>query len=150
MVVQVILAFSTMLATAGVAPRMKPEPVKQCPVSEGRLELIQQAITSATSCDASMNIFQACSVVASGDVPLGGAVIKKCEGDFLSQLAAAQRPRYQQEIKRCWQKYQRQQGTMYRSFEAMCAAAVAQTYSRRSLQQRLRDEVDRGSKNEAH
>ena len=33
-----------------------------------------------------MEIFQACAYGASGDVPLGGAVIGKCEGDFLTKL----------------------------------------------------------------
>ena len=80
-----------------------------------------------------MDIFQACAYVASGDVPLGEAVIRKCEGDFLKKLSSTQKRAYEQEIKRCWRKYRREAGTMYRSFEAMCAAAVAQTYSRRSL-----------------
>jgi hypothetical protein len=71
--------------------------------------------------------------VASGDVPLGQAVIRKCEGDFLKKLNARQKRAYENEVKRCWRKYRREAGTMYRSFEAMCAAAVAQSYSRRFL-----------------
>ena len=38
---------------------------------------------------------------------------------------------YQRELNRCWRKYRAQSQTMYRSFEAMCAAGVAQNYSRR-------------------
>jgi hypothetical protein len=80
-----------------------------------------------------MEMFQACAYGASGDVPLGGAVIGKCESDFLTKLNAKEKQAYERELKRCWQKYRRESGTMYRSFEAMCAAAVAQAYSRRFL-----------------
>jgi hypothetical protein len=92
-------------------------------VSERSLEAIAQAITAAGSCDKSMEVFEACSYAASGDVPLGEAVIKTCEGDFQAKLNAGQRKTYEQAIKGCWQKYRRESGTMYRSFEAMCAAA---------------------------
>jgi hypothetical protein len=80
-----------------------------------------------------MDIFQACAFGASGDVALGQALIGKCEGDFLGKLNSGQKRAYEQEIKRCWRKYRREGGTMYRSFEAMCAAAVAQAYSRRFM-----------------
>jgi hypothetical protein len=101
---------------------------RKCPV-EHTIETIEDAIGKA----AALEIFQACSYTASGDVPLGEAVIKRCEGDFAPKLSAAQRKSYDAEIKRCWQKYRRESGTMYRSFEAFCAAGVAQNYSRRVL-----------------
>ena len=97
------------------------------------LDAIEAAIEHAASCGESMDIFQACAYVASGDVPLGQAVIRKCEGDFLNKLNSRQKQAYEKEISRCWQKYRQESGTMYRSFEAMCAAAVAQAYSRRFL-----------------
>jgi NAD(P)-dependent dehydrogenase (short-subunit alcohol dehydrogenase family) len=111
------------------APR--PSDPKECPVSEHSLDAIEAAIDQAASCRGSMDIFQACAYVASGDVPLGQAVIRKCEGDFLNKLNSRQKRSYENEIKRCWRKYRRESGTMYRSFEAMCAAGVAQAYSRR-------------------
>jgi hypothetical protein len=122
------------VAAAGPKPKAVPEQ-KECPV-EHTIEAIEQAIDKAASCDASMDVFQACSYGASGDVPLGEAVVKKCEGDFAAKLGKAQRQSYDQEIKRCWQKYRHESGTMYRSFEAMCAAGVAQNYSRRALKVR--------------
>jgi hypothetical protein len=124
-------AFLLLASTALGAP--KPREPKQCPVAEHSLDAIETAIAIAASCEDSMDTFQACAYVASGDVPLGQAVISKCEGDFLHKLSAGQKRAYEQEIKRCWRKYRRELGTMYRSFEAMCAAAVAQAYSRRFL-----------------
>jgi hypothetical protein len=116
-------------SVAWAAP--KSSDAKQCPVTEHSLDAIEAAIEQAASCRESMDIFQACAYVASGDVPLGQAVIGKCEGDFLNKLNAHQKRAYENEIKRCWRKYRRESGTMYRSFEAMCAAGVAQAYSRR-------------------
>jgi hypothetical protein len=139
MLIRPLLALSALLLLIPLAeagPKSKPEPEqKECPV-EHTIEAIEQAIATAASCDASMEVFQACSYAASGDVPLGEAVVKKCEGDFAAKLSTTQRKSYDQEIKRCWQKYRRESGTMYRSFEAMCAAGVAQNYSRRALKVR--------------
>jgi hypothetical protein len=100
---------------------------------EHGLDAIEAAIEKAPSCEQSTDIFQACAYVASGDVPLARAVIGKCEGDFLDKLNTGQKQAYELEIKRCWRKYRREGGTMYRSFEAMCAAGVAQAYSRRFM-----------------
>jgi len=122
---------AALFASVALAAPKSGDP-KQCPVTEHSLDAIEAAIEQA-SCRESMNIFQACAYVASGDVPLGQAVIRKCEGDFLNKLNARQKRAYENEIKRCWRKYRRESGTMYRSFEAMCAAAVAQVYSRRFL-----------------
>jgi hypothetical protein len=123
---------AVLFASVAMAAPKSTDP-KQCPVTEHTLDAIEAAIEQAASCRESMGIFQACAYVASGDVPLGEAAIRKCEGDFLNKLNAHQKRAYENEIKRCWQKYRRESGTMYRSFEAMCAAAVAQAYSRRFL-----------------
>jgi hypothetical protein len=132
MLVRVPLAFSAFLLLISIA-LAAPKPSKECPVTEHALEAIEAAIAKAASCEESMEIFEACAYAASGDVPLGQAVIGKCEGDFLNKLHANQKRAYEQEVKRCWRKYRREAGTMYRSFEAMCAAGVAQAYSRRFL-----------------
>src|SRR5438552_17954097 len=124
--------FVVLLAPLALAAP-KPSDPKECPVSEHSLDAIEAAIEQAATCQQSMDIFQACAYVASGDVPLGQAVIRKCEGDFVTELDASRKRAYEQKIKRCWRKYRHELGTMYRSFEAMCAAAVAQDYSRRFL-----------------
>src|SRR5262249_9190859 len=111
----------------------KPSEQKECPVAEHSLDAIEAAISKAASCQESMEIFQACAYAAIGDVPLGQAVLGTCEGDFLTKLNAKQKQGYEREHKRWWQKSRREWGTMYRSFEAMWAAAVAKGYSRRLL-----------------
>jgi hypothetical protein len=72
---------------ASIAPGApKPSEPKECPVTEHDLEAIEAAIQKAASWEESMDTFQACAYVASGDVPLGQAVISKCEGGFLNRL----------------------------------------------------------------
>jgi hypothetical protein len=126
-----ISAFVLLACAALAAP--KPSTPKECPVTEPSLDAIEAAIEKAASCEQSMDIFQACANGASGDVALGQAAIGKCEGDFLGKLNTSQKRAYDEESKRCWRKYRREGGTMYRSFEAMCAAGVAQAYSRRAM-----------------
>jgi hypothetical protein len=134
MFIRVLLAFTALVLLVCIAPGApKPSEPKECPVTERDLEAIEVALQEATSCKKSMATFEACSYGSSGDVALGRVVISKCEGDFLNKLSVRQKRAYEQKLKRCWREYRHQSGTMYRSFEAMCAAAVAQTYSRRFL-----------------
>jgi hypothetical protein len=134
MLIRIFLAFAALLLLVSIAPGApKPSEPKECPVTGRGLEAIETALQKAASCEESMDSFQACAYEASGDVALGQAVISRCEGDFLNKLNASQKWAYEQKLKRCWRKYRREPGTMYRSFEAMCAAGVARAYSRRFL-----------------
>jgi hypothetical protein len=94
------------------------------------------AISATPGCDAAMKLFQDCSYSASGDIPLGAAVEKKCEADFLPGLKAGQNKAYQDELHRCDAKYDHKDGTMYRSFTAFCRAEVSQRYSKRARKAR--------------
>ena len=92
MLIRMSLAFSTVLLPACIAVGApKPSEQKECPVAEHSLDAIEASIAKAASCRESMEIFQACAYGASGDVPLGGAVIGKCEGDFLTKLNAKEK-----------------------------------------------------------
>ena len=127
-----LLAVAAIFWLVGVAQSgPKPSEPKECPVTEGS-DAIEQALRTAESCVKAREVFAACAYVASGDVGLGEAVIERCEKDFLAKLGAPQRKTYQQALKRCWNKYARESGTMYRSFEAMCAADVAVTYAKKT------------------
>jgi hypothetical protein len=96
------------------------------------LDEIVDTINAAPGCERAMKLFEACEFGTSGDLHLGAAVEKKCEGDFLSRFKAPQKQAYQQEMLACDRKYQNESGTMYRSFTAFCRAEVAQRYSRRA------------------
>jgi hypothetical protein len=125
-IAMVILAFTA--AAAFAAEDAKKE---ACPTSG--LDAIADLIRQAPSCRRAIALFEICAFGASGDVALGAAATEKCEGDFLSKLSPAQRQAYDRGQKLCARKYQNQEGTMYRSFEAFCGADVARDYSARFL-----------------
>ena len=97
------------------------------------MDEIIDAISASPGCERAMKVFEACEYGASGDVQLGAAVEKKCEGAFLGHLKAPQKRAYQREMDACDRKYRNESGTMYRSFTAFCRAEVAQRYSQRAL-----------------
>jgi hypothetical protein len=97
------------------------------------LDEIVDTINASPGCERAMKVFKDCEFGASGDVQLGAAVEKKCEGDFLSRLKAPQKQAYKREMGVCDRKYRNESGTMYLSFTAFCRAEVAQRYSQRAL-----------------
>ena len=122
-----ILAVSAMLLV--VTPALSA--TQDCPTLDR--DGIEKLLKDATSCDKSMEMFNACAYGFGGDTLLSEIVIEKCEGDFLSKLSKAEERSYRQKVKRCDYKYRNETGTMYRSFEAFCRAGVAQNYSTRAL-----------------
>ena len=96
------------------------------------LDEIVDVIDASPGCERAMKVFKDCEFGTSGDVRLGAAVEKKCEGDFLGRLKAPQKQAYKREMGVCDRKYRNESGTMYLSFTAFCRAEVAQRYSQRA------------------
>jgi hypothetical protein len=101
---------------------------QDCPTTDG--QEVERLIADAPSCDRSMALFRICAYGAGGDIGLGAIVREKCEGDFLDRLSKRERRRYDRWIRYCERRYEKEAGTMYRSFEAFCVAGVAQAFSR--------------------
>jgi hypothetical protein len=101
---------------------------QDCPTTDG--QEVEQLIADAPSCDRAMALFRICAYGAGGDIGLGAIVREKCEGDFLDRLSKRERRRYDRWIRYCERRYEKEAGTMYRSFEAFCVADVAQAFSR--------------------
>jgi hypothetical protein len=127
----ILLAAAFALAIPVVSVAAEGKPKEDCPASG--FDAIEAAIRQAPSCRRAIALFEACEFGASGDVGLGAAATEKCERDFLSRLSAAQKRAYVRAQKFCARKYQNEDGTMYRSFEAFCGAYVARDYSARFL-----------------
>jgi hypothetical protein len=121
---------------AGAAPR--PAEPEACPIEDFTEDAREKLLQDAPSCDRALDLFRACSLGASGDVALGAVVVEKCEAGFLNRLTREQRRTYDREQKRCQNKYRREAGTMYRSFEAFCGAELARNYARRYATPRAR------------
>jgi hypothetical protein len=125
---QLLLTITPLLAAAALLRSAPVLAAEDCPSDlEQRVHLIERAPT----CESSLAVFERCSYGASGDLPLGRAVTRKCEGDFLVKLSRADRQSYDQQQKRCAVKYQGQSGSVYRSLEASCSATLAKDYARR-------------------
>lgn len=107
-----------------------PLAAANCPV-ERNGDAISAAIEKATSCKAAYDVFQACAYIASIDTMFGGLVTEKCETTFLTKLSTSQSKTYDRGKKACARKYARQEGTMYRSFEATCVSKLAVSFAKR-------------------
>jgi len=83
------------------------------------------ALTKAGSCRAALAKFSACSWGSSADLAFGDIVVKVCERGFIGKLTAAGKANYADEAALCAYEHARQDGTMYRSMEALCRAEVA-------------------------
>jgi hypothetical protein len=106
---------------------------EDCPAKSHMMDDIVVALNKAPNCDRALKIFEACEFGTSGDIRFGAVVEKKCERDFLGRLKGPQKLIYQHEMRVCDRKYRNEEGTMYRSFTAICRAEVARRYSRRAL-----------------
>jgi hypothetical protein len=119
-----LLVLSAMLFLAA------PLAAADCPVARSG-DAISDTLEKAPSCDAAQKLFEACAYVASIDSMFGSIVTGKCENDFLAKLNASQRKTYDRQKDACSRKYAKQEGAMYRSFEAMCISKLAAGYSKR-------------------
>jgi len=69
---------------------------------------------------------------SSGDVGVATIVIKKCEGDFLASLSEGARRSYDRKAGACGNNFAGQEGTLFQSIRAICAAGVAHSYAMRA------------------
>jgi hypothetical protein len=99
-------------------------------------DVLDDAVRGSASCAAAYRLFEDCELGASGDVPIGAIVQEKCEGDFLKRLDGAKKAAYHRKLSVCDHKYAKEDGSMYRSFEAFCRAGAARDYSKRYSKQR--------------
>ncbi len=108
-----------------------PAQAMDCPVSE--YEQVEKRVTEAPSCDASMQLLMACQLGSSGDVALSLIVIKKCEVDFLASLSNRAHRGYERKVGACGDKSANENGTLFQSIRAICAAEVAYSYAIRAV-----------------
>ena len=131
----VVLAALLVLSGSAVAA---PKVQKECPSGldfDGKVELLRKA----PSCDAAMELFEACAYGASGDTGLSTAAVENCEKGFAAKLSTAQRKSYNAEVKRCDAEARGgREGTMYIAAAAFCRALVAQKYARRFAKAKIK------------
>jgi hypothetical protein len=107
-----------------------------CPTSDWAK--IEDLITDAPSCDASMELLLACQHGSSGDIPPALIVTKKCEKDFLPAMNKSARHTYDRKAEACWRQFAKESGTLYRSMRAICVAGLARSYADRAAKHHRR------------
>jgi hypothetical protein len=122
MLVRMILVVSALLMLAS------PGRAQECQ-NMGHAER-EALVRKAPTCDKAHEQFSDCAYGASGDVSLADIVTEKCEAEFLPNIVRTPRWRaYQRSIKRCDDKYEKMDGTMYIAMAAGCRIDVAQSYA---------------------
>jgi uncharacterized protein YecT (DUF1311 family) len=92
---------------------------------------MERALKQATTCKAALAKFEDCRWGTSIDGYFASIVIPKCEQTFINSYSPEQKLRYEQEIRLCGYEYKRQQGTLYVSEAATCAAETAAKFAAR-------------------
>jgi hypothetical protein len=90
---------------------------------------LSTALEHAGSCRAAFAKLSECSWGSSADLAFGDVVVKVCEREFLAKLTAAGKANYAAEAALCAYEHALQDGTMYRSMEALCRAEVASRFA---------------------
>ena len=114
------------LAVALVLPALPATSADNCP---SPIENIEPALSSANTCEAAVDLFNACALGADADVSHAALAQTRCEKTFLESLSASSKRRYRAELARCWRQA-RNDGSMSRAMAAGCALNVAGDYSR--------------------
>ncbi|MDX2205471.1 MAG: hypothetical protein NW223_22165 [Hyphomicrobiaceae bacterium] len=93
-----------------------------CPASSpAQLDAVVRAIAGAPGCGAAYQMMEACAFGSSADVQTGAAVVERCAPGIPPRLRSA----FEREQSACHARYERLDGTMYRSMAAFCVAKAA-------------------------
>jgi hypothetical protein len=126
--------FVIMVLAVAAHAAAKPQAAEpECQIEGGPFDLdkVEKAVQDAPTCSNSLRLFSHCQMGASADVHTAGIITERCEAEFLPRLTKSQLQAYKRDQNRCYRKYRNEQGSMYRSAEAYCAAEAAERYARR-------------------
>lgn len=128
-----VLALVAVLSFNGAASA-----VEQCPVTDaesekagGYVEAVIAAVRYAPNCERAFKITEACEFGDSKTNRLLDIVATKCEPLFMKKASAAVKAAYKKAQDRCDKIAERNSGTMYQSFAAVCRAEKARDFARK-------------------
>lgn len=112
--------------------------VEQCPVGDaesknagGYVEAVLAAVRNAPRCERAVTIVEACQFGDSKTNRLLEVVEAKCEPLFMPKASTAVKTAYKKAQQRCDLIAEKNSGTMYQSFAAVCRAEKARDFARR-------------------
>ena len=94
-----------------------------CPVDGFDADKILEAIEGGANCYTAAGIAESCAFGSSLDVQFVASATDVCSAGF-SAMPAGIRQTYDALMSRCWEKYENQEGTLYRSAAAYCTLEV--------------------------
>ncbi len=120
-------------AVSNCAPAIALE---KCPVDDAQTEkagsyvqAVEAAVRDAPTCDRAFRTLEGCQLGSSADNPLSDIVKSKCEAHFLDKVDAAKKKAYKKALDRCNKIAEKNTGTMYQSFAAVCQAGVSRDFA---------------------
>jgi hypothetical protein len=112
--------------------------VEQCPVSDaasekagGYVEAVMAAVRNAASCERAFRTLEACEFGDSKTNRLLEIVEGKCEPLFMPKASPAVKTAYKKAQAGCDRIAEKNPGTMYQSFAAVCRAGKARDFARK-------------------
>jgi hypothetical protein len=111
---------------------------EQCPLSDaesekagGYVEAVIAAVRSAPNCKRAVKTLEACQFGDSKTNRLLEVVETKCEPLFMTKASTAVKTAYKKAQERCDIIAEKNSGTMYQSFAAVCRAEKARDFARK-------------------
>jgi hypothetical protein len=112
--------------------------VERCPVSDadsekagGYVEAVMAAVRNAPNCERAVKTLEACQFGDSKTNRLLEIVETKCEPLFMPKASKAVKTAYKKAQAGCDRIAEKNSGTMYQSFAAVCRAGKARDFARK-------------------
>ncbi|ACK49070.1 hypothetical protein Msil_0087 [Methylocella silvestris BL2] len=135
-----IAAFASCFIAFAEAPATAAE---KCPVGDiaaekagGYANAVKAALEDAPNCERAYKALAACQLGSSGDNALSDIVRSKCEPLFLVRASPATKQAYKKARQRCDKIAERNEGSMYQGFAAVCQAGAARDFARQYARRR--------------
>lgn len=136
----IVVAMQIVMAIAFGAPAIAAE---SCPVSESAVEkaggygnAVTALVKAASTCERAYQTLRICQLGSSGDNALSDIVTSKCEPLFMGKASRATKAAYKAAQARCNTIAEKNEGTMYQGFAAVCRAKAARDLARKAAARR--------------
>jgi hypothetical protein len=131
-------AASIVLFVAAMAFCSTAAAAQNCPVdvaeidrAGGYVAAVEALVKAAPDCARAYKMLKACQLGSSGDNTLSDIVQSKCEPLFKAKAGAATKQAYKKALERCDRLAEKNEGTMYQSFAAVCRAGEARRFAQK-------------------
>jgi hypothetical protein len=92
---------------------------------------VEAAVKAASNCDQAYQVLEDCQLGSSGDNALADIVQSKCESVFKREASATAKKAYKSAQRRCDEIAEKNEGSMYQGFAAICRAKAARDLARK-------------------